>query len=277
MALIIYYHRTLKKRISKVENTFPNISLYSLMVSKEFLKPNMKSEDLAMRFLNTDNIVQTALSRDFGNLHNDMDKMYYIDRKVKQMEIDLSGADHFAKSKGCMKRASPEKLEKLKSDFNEQAEACLKYKFKFDDLIDYPTSIAFITFATQRSKHKYLSEYLKILQDKQEVPDKFKVEGKELYFRDAEDPRNYNYRNPVKDDSRKKKRIAICIILVVAILLIPILLYLISLGVQVAAPQPCVNSKDLYTSLSMVNTGSSSSTITECLCAFQSQSENLSR
>lgn len=103
LAGTVYYHLTVRKKIMKAANIFPNPSIYSLRIDKNMLSSTMSSEDFSKKFLNTDNIAMTGLNRDFFDLPKEIEKLYALDRRIKQMEIDLSPEPHIAKKGGCMK------------------------------------------------------------------------------------------------------------------------------------------------------------------------------
>lgn len=94
MAAMIVYWFLIRRKISKCCNVFPNPCIYSLAIDRDNLPMDIKSEEFSGRFLNNDNIIQTALTRDFKGLISELDKIYEADRKVKQMEIDLSPEAH---------------------------------------------------------------------------------------------------------------------------------------------------------------------------------------
>lgn len=99
MTGLIVYRFWMIKKIKNSLNIYPNPSIYSLRIKKSLIPAQMKNEEFSERFQNTDNIIQTALGRDFSELLHELDELCELGKKIRQMEIDLSPDDHVAKVK----------------------------------------------------------------------------------------------------------------------------------------------------------------------------------
>lgn len=96
-AAVLVFRFLIPKRVKDRAFAFPKPELYSLGVRP--LPPGMSANEFQARFLNTDNIIQTAIVKDCGELFRECDTLFDLDRQVKQMEIDLLNVPHVAKQK----------------------------------------------------------------------------------------------------------------------------------------------------------------------------------
>jgi hypothetical protein len=101
---------------------------------------------------------------------------------------------------------SYEKLLEYQSRLESNLQKIQEIKNQNQTLNDFPALYGYITFATIKSKLKYLEEYqLKVDNIFSELPDKYKLNGTVLQFGPANDPRDLNYRYLLKENGWFRK------------------------------------------------------------------------
>lgn len=147
----------------------------------------------------------------------------------------------------------------------------LEYKEKKPSAIDYKICSGFITFGTIKSKKRYLEDYLEALKNKS-IPDKFKIDDKNIEFVEAPDPRDLNYR--FKPESRRRWGLLLLyIIMYTAVILLGSISYGSRKLIGMNQPVACSNSK--YTLNGYANHPLEERT--QCECAENKLFANFSR
>lgn len=95
IAALITYRFMIARRIRKVMYKFPRPELYSLKVTK--LPKKMTAKEFSTRFINKDNVIQTALVKDCAEIYRCSEKTFKLDKEIKQLQINLMEGPHVAK------------------------------------------------------------------------------------------------------------------------------------------------------------------------------------
>lgn len=95
ISCLLIFRFLIPKKIREREYLFPRPELYSLELSS--IPDHITAKDFQTRFLNNDNIIQTAIVKDCSELFRENDKLFEADRAAKQAEIDLLTGPHVAK------------------------------------------------------------------------------------------------------------------------------------------------------------------------------------
>ena len=166
---------------------------------------------------------------------------------------------------GFINESNQSTLEKLKKRFDKQTDKIRKYKEDKPKLSDYSAVCGFITFATLKSKHRYLKTYYDSLGVKSSpLDDKYKMESSPIRFQVAQDPRDIDYR--FYNNSRPCLRTSLLILAILLVALVPtVLVLLLSSGVTAPEIQFCMNNEQMYKTISQF---SNDSNTVECLCGF---------
>lgn len=240
IAGLLLYRVLLPGKLRRARNVYPNPAIYSLQLKRHLLPSKLSSEDFAARFLNTDNIIQTAVGRDFDGLIAALEKLCDLGRQIRQMECDLSTEPHVAKNpKSCSNRPSDKKLAKLDLAFRSQVEVVRSLRSSKSSICDYAACTGIITFATMKSKHRFLEALLEALKAGGSLPEKFQFDGKKLEFEEVGDPKDLNYRHASDTGSKKLSCFLFGLLLLAAVLLFTAAFVVLSFGVSVPATPDC--------------------------------------
>lgn len=254
-------------KIRRSINVYPNPAIYSLQLKKHLLPAKLSSEEFSARFLNTDNIIQTAVGRDFQGLISELEKLCDLGRRIRQVECDLSTEPHVAKNpKSCTNRPSDKKLAQLHLAFRKQVEVVRQLRSSKSGICDYAACTGIITFATMKSKHRYLEALVEALKAGGPVPEKFQFNGKKLEFEEVGDTRDLNYRHAADAGSRKLSCFVFGLILFAGVVLFTAAFVVLSFGVSVPAPPDCT----------AFSTGTATVAMPQCLCSSKSLFSKLS-
>ena len=94
---VLVYRFMMPKTIRDAKYLFPKPENYSLTVKP--LPNGITASEFQTRFLNTDNIIQTAVLKNCSPLFRESEILFKIDREIKQMEINLMKIPHPARQK----------------------------------------------------------------------------------------------------------------------------------------------------------------------------------
>ena len=263
---LVLYRVMLPGKIRRSMNVYPNPAIYSLQLKKHLLPAKLSSEEFSARFLNTDNIIQTAVGRDFEGLISELEKLCDLGRRIRQVECDLSTEPHVAKNpKSCTNRPSDAKQTKLKEAFRKQVEVLRGIRSSKSGICDYAACTGIITFATMKSKHRYLEALTEALKAGGALPERFQFNGKKLEFEEVGDTRDLNYRHAADAGPKKLSCFFFGLILFAVVVLFTAAFVVLSFGVSVPAPADCT----AYTALT--------TPIPQCVCASKGLFSMLSK
>ena len=79
------------------------MSIYSLKISARSVPKEFTAEGFVERFVNKDNVVEACVVRDFSAVTRKVERLFELDRRIKQMEINLSPEFNPGKRTGCCK------------------------------------------------------------------------------------------------------------------------------------------------------------------------------
>lgn len=107
IALIIVayclYRYSIDFRARKPKYRYPRPENYTVKVKN--LPSDISAKDFSARFINKDNVIQTAVVKNCGVLYRVSMKLFETDKKIKELAINLMEGDHVAKTKKTINRA----------------------------------------------------------------------------------------------------------------------------------------------------------------------------
>lgn len=170
----IFYRAGLGKKIASSANVYPNAGIYSLAITN--LPSSCTSAQLTAKYHNKENIIQVAVVKNYKGLVQELDRLYEADRLLKKevrraQEANLPAGNSEKLSAKVDACAQPV-LVKLRQNLTQAS---------------FPTTLGFLTFATIKSKHRFLERY----RDTLHMDDLFLCEGVRIEICPAEDPKNY--------------------------------------------------------------------------------------
>jgi hypothetical protein len=167
--------------------------------------------------------------------------------------------------RSCANRPTDQKLAKLQAAFLRQVEVVRSLRSAKTGICDYPACTGIITFATMKSKHRYLEALVDALKAGGSLPEKFQFDGKKLEFEEVGDTRDLNYRHAADQGPKKLSCFLFGLVLLAVVLLFTGVFVALSFGVSVPAPTDCTTAS------------TTSQTPTQCLCAASGLFSNLSK
>lgn len=152
---------------------YPNGGIYTLLITN--LPGNSTSAQLTDKYHNKDNIIQVAIAKSYDDLIQELDQLYDADkalkiemRRAQEMNAQPNIGGLSSKVDSC---AAPV-LAKLRQNLTQAS---------------FPTKLGFLTFATIKSKHRFLEKY----RDTRMMDEFFLFQGVRIEVAPAEDPKNY--------------------------------------------------------------------------------------
>lgn len=97
MTMLLVYRFLVPRKTRDARFEWPRPESYSLTVKP--IPAGMSANDFQSRFLNQDQIIQTALVKDCGALFRAMEVLFDLDRRIKQMDINLLETPHVARER----------------------------------------------------------------------------------------------------------------------------------------------------------------------------------
>ena len=160
-------------------------------------------------------------------------------------------------------------MKKLREKFHQKSEKINRIRNSHKEITSYSACTGIITFATMKSKHRYLEAYAEAQKSKDAFPDKFRLLGKPLEFQYAGDTRDLNYRFADSLKPRKSKCLIFSLFLLLLCIIASALVICISFITSISTPMDCSDlTRDQITALS--------STSPECNCAYNGLFSNIS-
>ena len=196
MAALIFLRFWIPHQEKNLPRPYPRLEDYSLAIPSDYLPQSMSSAQFADLFLNKANIIKTALSRDFSPLLQALTSYSEAERETRQMQIDLSEGPHVAKKQPTlMYKPSQADLEVLRQNLENETKRVATMKSQQPHVEDYPATVGVITFATIKSKHRFLKAYLDGIKSGQ-LPDLYKLNGRQLSFVSPGSPADTDHLHP---------------------------------------------------------------------------------